>query len=234
MFTALLIGVSFASTPDGETPAVESVCDDFSGASYGLCVAYCEATDCDTDEAKADDNACDTLHAKFVKHAGEEPPCAEKTYNIQLAYSGDDTVYAYLNGVAFPFVDGPDGWWSVETVQDFPLPSGTHTFAFHVTDVARAYVGLSASISVGGVVTATTGDGSFIGTTTNPGPSFASPAFVASGWNAASLCQYNPWSSVNLAVLTAAGADWVWADGGTCLYDAAAPNAWFRTTLVLP
>ena len=39
-----------AQTPDGETPAVEEVCDTLIGATpglYGLCVAYCEAHDAD-------------------------------------------------------------------------------------------------------------------------------------------------------------------------------------------
>ena len=39
-----------AQTPDGETPAVETVCDDLIGYTpglYGLCVAYCEAHDAD-------------------------------------------------------------------------------------------------------------------------------------------------------------------------------------------
>jgi hypothetical protein len=43
-----------AMTPDGETPAVEDVCDDLIGGTpglYGLCVAYCEAQDCDSEAA---------------------------------------------------------------------------------------------------------------------------------------------------------------------------------------
>lgn len=39
-----------ASTPDGETPANEGVCDALQGGTpglYGLCVAYCEAQDLD-------------------------------------------------------------------------------------------------------------------------------------------------------------------------------------------
>jgi hypothetical protein len=39
-------------TPDGETPAEESVCDDLVYATpglYGLCVAFCEAQDCEPD-----------------------------------------------------------------------------------------------------------------------------------------------------------------------------------------
>ena len=37
-----------ATTPDGDTPAVQSVCDVLQGGTaglYGLCVAYCEAQD---------------------------------------------------------------------------------------------------------------------------------------------------------------------------------------------
>jgi len=39
-----------ALTPDGETPANEGVCDELIGGTpglYGLCVAFCEAQDCE-------------------------------------------------------------------------------------------------------------------------------------------------------------------------------------------
>jgi len=50
--TVALIGSApaTAQTPDGETPAVETVCDPLVDATpglYGLCVAYCEAHDAD-------------------------------------------------------------------------------------------------------------------------------------------------------------------------------------------
>ena len=47
---AAMSGNAIASTPDGETPANEGVCDVLQGGSpglYGLCVAYCEAQDFD-------------------------------------------------------------------------------------------------------------------------------------------------------------------------------------------
>lgn len=47
---ATMSGNAIASTPDGETPANEGVCDGLQGATpglYGLCVAYCEAQDLD-------------------------------------------------------------------------------------------------------------------------------------------------------------------------------------------
>lgn len=46
-----------AQTPDGMTPADEMVCDDLKGSTpglYGLCVAYCEATDSEQDLTSED------------------------------------------------------------------------------------------------------------------------------------------------------------------------------------
>ena len=52
LFTGLaaVSGSAVASTPDGETPANEGVCNVLQGGTpglYGLCVAYCEAQDLD-------------------------------------------------------------------------------------------------------------------------------------------------------------------------------------------
>lgn len=54
MFLGMLLStVAFAEgTPDGETPANEGVCDELVGFTpglYGLCVAFCEAQDCEVD-----------------------------------------------------------------------------------------------------------------------------------------------------------------------------------------
>ena len=75
-----------ASTPDGETPAEETVCDDLDGAEFGLCNAYCEAMDCDLaydedpeTEPHASDRACEQVLANFQKHSGgEDPPCLDE------------------------------------------------------------------------------------------------------------------------------------------------------------
>jgi len=48
----LFCSTAFAKTPDGETPAEESECDEVKWATpglYGLCVAFCEAQDCEPD-----------------------------------------------------------------------------------------------------------------------------------------------------------------------------------------
>ena len=46
----LVAATGYAQTPDGETPANEGVCDELIGLTpglYGLCVAFCEAQDCE-------------------------------------------------------------------------------------------------------------------------------------------------------------------------------------------
>jgi hypothetical protein len=66
-------------TPDQSPPAEESVCDEagLRGAAYGLCVAYCEANDCDE---FPDSEACDRLFENYSKLTGEDSfPCDEVT-----------------------------------------------------------------------------------------------------------------------------------------------------------
>lgn len=73
----LMTPVAFAQTPDGQTPADELVCEEaeLGGALKGLCNAYCEAMDCDTDPY-ANLNACESVHEKFLRKSdGIELPC---------------------------------------------------------------------------------------------------------------------------------------------------------------
>jgi len=68
--------VSAEGTPDGYPPAKESICDFESGAAYGLCNAYCEAMDCDSDTPNANDSACQKVSGKFTQVTGRDVPCA--------------------------------------------------------------------------------------------------------------------------------------------------------------
>ena len=65
-------------TPDEQPPAEEVVCDPAAGlrgAAYGLCVAYCEANDC---EIQPDKHACDVLSANFTRITGDDHiPCTD-------------------------------------------------------------------------------------------------------------------------------------------------------------
>lgn len=72
--------VSQAQTSDGMTPAEETVCDGQTGALWGLCVAYCEAMDCDYPGHHASQEACDRVLANYTKKSGGElPPCCLST-----------------------------------------------------------------------------------------------------------------------------------------------------------
>jgi hypothetical protein len=90
-----LTPISFAQTADGYTPAVEEDCDNLNGALYGLCVAYCEAMDCDSDFPNADQSACDHVFGNYMDKAAalgadEIPPC-DNPVNIYEDYDSDDT-----------------------------------------------------------------------------------------------------------------------------------------------
>ena len=54
---------SYAQTPDGETPATETICETwgFQGKLQGLCNAYCEAMDCDDQYPQASETACNRV-----------------------------------------------------------------------------------------------------------------------------------------------------------------------------
>lgn len=74
----LAAGSAAAKTPDGETPSEEPVCDEMSGAAFGLCNAYCEAMDChlandgdDTTEPNASPRACLRVLENYIKLTAE-------------------------------------------------------------------------------------------------------------------------------------------------------------------
>ena len=76
LFISLSAGPALAKTPDGETPAEETVCDGETGAAFGLCNAFCEAMDCDLlplfggDGAKspnASERACLRVLDNYIK-----------------------------------------------------------------------------------------------------------------------------------------------------------------------
>jgi hypothetical protein len=62
-------------TPDESPPAEETTCEDagLMGAAFGLCVAFCEANDCDL---FPDSQACNVLRQNYAKITGEVSfPC---------------------------------------------------------------------------------------------------------------------------------------------------------------
>jgi hypothetical protein len=66
----LLLGSpAFAQTPDSFTPAVEEACTKYEGegARQGLCIAYCEAQDCDN--TKDSNPSCGTIEERFIAYS---------------------------------------------------------------------------------------------------------------------------------------------------------------------
>jgi hypothetical protein len=85
-FALLLVctggGAALAQTPDGQPPSSETVCDNETGAAYGLCNAYCEAMDCElandgdpSTNPHASATACNKVRSKFQNITGREVPC---------------------------------------------------------------------------------------------------------------------------------------------------------------
>jgi hypothetical protein len=60
---------AIGQTPDGQTPADEQACDKYKdeGARYGLCIAYCEAQDCD--RQKPPDQSCQAIEERFIEYS---------------------------------------------------------------------------------------------------------------------------------------------------------------------
>lgn len=73
---------AYASTPDGETPANEGVCDVLQGHTpglYGLCVAYCEAQDLDlVGEKETPNNKILANYRKKMRTGDPDMPCLQK------------------------------------------------------------------------------------------------------------------------------------------------------------
>jgi hypothetical protein len=66
----LLLGSpASAQTPDSFTPAVEEACTKYEGegARHGLCIAYCEAQDCDN--TKGSNPSCGTIEERFISYS---------------------------------------------------------------------------------------------------------------------------------------------------------------------
>jgi hypothetical protein len=81
-------GAALAQTPDGETPADETVCD----------------MDCESDEPAASATACTKVRTKFQNITGHDLPCEAAS----CPCSGHPDWEAVLAGTVFNCIDGGD------------------------------------------------------------------------------------------------------------------------------
>jgi hypothetical protein len=89
----LIVPAAHASTPDGQTPSEETVCDAQTGAAYGLCTAYCEAMDCDSPSPHASATACSRVQQNFLRITGQPLPC-----DVPCPCAGQLPVFAAIVG----------------------------------------------------------------------------------------------------------------------------------------
>jgi len=75
-------------TPEAQWPFLDTVCDDQTGAAFGLCLAYCEAMECDLGNDLIDDthpnaptNACERVRGVYQRIVGEDVPCECPCWN---------------------------------------------------------------------------------------------------------------------------------------------------------
>ena len=68
----LLVSTSASAQPSND----ESVCNGLSGASWGLCNAYCEVLDCESENPNASSTACLKILSEYETHTDQVIPCA--------------------------------------------------------------------------------------------------------------------------------------------------------------
>ena len=86
-----LAPMSLAQTADGITPAEEPICDSLNGPLYGLCVAYCEAMDCDLVDTQASYEACWQVKDNYeFLSGGSLPPCGYEENGSDTADDYED------------------------------------------------------------------------------------------------------------------------------------------------
>ena len=83
-----------AQTPDGETPAEETICDPLKTATpglYGLCVAYCEAYDGEILSPTGDLSALDVPSRKILENYNKRKQLGIRTCpvcKLKAAHAG--------------------------------------------------------------------------------------------------------------------------------------------------
>ncbi|HYQ70324.1 MAG TPA: hypothetical protein VET88_00195 [Gammaproteobacteria bacterium] len=113
-----------AITPDGETPANEGVCDGLMGGTpglYGLCVAFCEAQDCEATLDPATgliefEPGCKTSDIRLLEryNSRKEPtdpdmPCVNVAANECQCWSSEE-LYGLANFETLFCDESPPGW----------------------------------------------------------------------------------------------------------------------------
>ena len=112
-----------------ETPAsgCNDLCDGLPGAQYGLCNAYCEAMDCDSDVPMANPIACGKVLENYNKQSGGFPPPCEHCENSFIS-ENVDYLFCFINGGNVGVISGT-GYWNGAGPYRFDLTVEADTVA---------------------------------------------------------------------------------------------------------
>ena len=84
-----------AQAANGHNANAKSQCSKFSGAAFGLCIAYCGAMKCASNTPLAKQRACDKVEKHFRQVTGTVPPCKvagpPPGPNLAICICQDDT-----------------------------------------------------------------------------------------------------------------------------------------------
>lgn len=104
-------------TGDGVVPAIETVCDG-DPFNFGLCNAYCEALDCDSDTPLGTPRACANKLKNYLKHSdGALPPC-EQSCPCDFDVEGDFANVVQFGNEEFGDPDTGEGEINIEDTYD--------------------------------------------------------------------------------------------------------------------
>ena len=160
-------GPLWAQTGDGQVPAIEDVCDG-DPFSFGLCNAYCEALDCDSDTPIGSPRACDRVLNNYMKKSNGEPPPCEQVVECPCEFDLEGDLQAMYDAY---FIDE-----GVE-IDESTLETFCETVLGAQTHIAQAFDRLLYTVN-GGACTEVAGpiDGPFV---SDPDfyPDFSDPAW---------------------------------------------------------
>ena len=120
-FLLICSGAALAQTPDEMPPALETVCDAETGAAYGLCNAYCEAMDCESDAPSASATACSKVRDKFQNVTGRDVPCELTCPCMSIPqFANALPTVTFCSTTAISLVGSQDSSRRVQVVSTFP------------------------------------------------------------------------------------------------------------------
>lgn len=148
-----------ASTPDGQTPSRETVCDLEEGAAYGLCTAYCEAMDCESAAPHASPTACSRVGDRFLQITGRPVPCGiacpcERLPLFASIFAGGETISGCSDSPSGTGVVTATGFASVTVSEtEGTCSDNSETTLVITVEQAEACRGLLAAASASAGVT---------------------------------------------------------------------------------